>query len=85
MDDAAFFAANSVVEGEFLLTASFTVYLLRPVLEGRLVARGSLVHQTRRTFVADAALFDSEDNQIGRGNGSFMRSGILLDERVGYL
>ncbi len=35
LDDAAFFAVNSLVEDVFVLTTSFTVYLLRPVRRGR--------------------------------------------------
>ncbi len=38
LDDAAFFAANSLVDDVFVLTVSFTVYFLRPVSEGRITA-----------------------------------------------
>lgn len=84
LDDAAFFAANSVVEDVFVLTASFQLDLLRPVSEGEIRAEGRLVHRTRRLFIAEARAMDSEDRLIARGSGSFMRSSIALDERVGY-
>src|SRR5215831_3380101 len=34
LDDAAFFAVNSLIEDYFALTASFTTYLLHPISEG---------------------------------------------------
>jgi len=34
MDDAAFFAVNSIVEDVFVLTASFNLHLLRPISAG---------------------------------------------------
>ncbi len=41
LDDAAFFAANSVVEDVFVLTTNFNIQLLRTVTEGTLIATGS--------------------------------------------
>lgn len=84
LDDAAFFAANSVVEDVLVLTASFQLDLLRPVTEGEIRSEGRLVHRTRRLFIAEAKATDSEGNLIARGSGTFMRSSIRLDERVGY-
>ena len=34
LDDAAFFAVNSLVEDYFVLTVSFNIYLTQPVSEG---------------------------------------------------
>ncbi len=45
MDDAAFFAANSLLREVFVLTVSFTVYLTRPVSKGEMKAVGQVVHQ----------------------------------------
>ena len=78
LDDAAFFAANSLVEEVFVLTASFTVYMLRPVSEGSLKARGWVTHQTGRLFFAEAQLDDGNGQAIARGSGTFMRSRIRL-------
>ena len=39
LDDAAFFAANSVEREFFVLTASFTTYFTRPVSDGSIRAR----------------------------------------------
>ena len=35
LDNAAFFAVNSLVEDVFVLTTSFTTYITRPVSAGR--------------------------------------------------
>jgi uncharacterized protein (TIGR00369 family) len=84
MDDAAFFAANSLVKDYFVLTASFTVYFVRPISTGEMRAVGRVAHRSRRQFIADAELFDSEGNMIGRGSGTFVRSNVRLGPDVGY-
>jgi uncharacterized protein (TIGR00369 family) len=84
MDDAAFFAANSLVKDYFVLTASFTVYFVRPISTGEMRAVGRVAHRSRRQFIADAELFDSEGNLIGRGSGTFVRSNVRLNPEVGY-
>ena len=38
MDDSAFFAASSLVEDVFVLTAGFTLHLLRPISAGEMIA-----------------------------------------------
>ncbi|MFK7847307.1 MAG: PaaI family thioesterase [Rhodothermales bacterium] len=84
MDDAAFFAVNSMVEDVFVLTVSFTTYLTRPVSEGFMRATGRIVHQSRRLFLAEAVVVDDKGRQIARGNGSFMRSTMPLAPEIGY-
>lgn len=84
LDDAAFFAANSLVDDWFLVTVSFNVYLTRPVSEGRMRAVGRVVHRSRRLFVAEAELSDGSGREIARGSGTFMRSNIALASVRGY-
>jgi uncharacterized protein (TIGR00369 family) len=84
LDDAAFFAVASLVEDVFVLTASYTVYLLRPVSEGEIRAVGRVVHRSKNLFVAEAELLDHTARQVGRGSGSFMRSTIPLSADLGY-
>jgi len=84
LDDSAFFAVNSVVEDVFVLTVTFTVNLLRPVSEGPMVGEGKLVHRTRTLFWGESVLYDGQGRAIGRGQGTFVRSKIPLDERIGY-
>ena len=84
LDDAAFFAVNSLVTEVFVLTVSFNIYLTRPVSEGVLRARASVVHRSRQLFLAEAELFDERGRQISRGSGSFIRSQIALTAEIGY-
>ena len=84
LDDAASFAVNSLVTDVFVLTASFTIYLTRPVTTGTLHAVGRVVHQSRSLFLGEAELHDDEQRLVARGNGSFMRSATLLTTVAGY-
>jgi uncharacterized protein (TIGR00369 family) len=85
LDDAAFFAVKSLVTDVFVLTVSYNIYLTRPVSEGVLRAKASVVHRSRQLFLADAELFDQNARQIARGSGSFMRSQIALTPEIGYV
>ena len=78
LDDAAFFAANSLVHDAFVLTSDFTIHLLRPVAEGVLVARGRVMHATSRQFVCESQLYDAEERLIAHGVGTFVRSKLPL-------
>jgi uncharacterized protein (TIGR00369 family) len=84
LDDAAFFAANSVVEDRFVLTVSFNVYFTRPVKKGALTATGRLVHRSRGLLVAEAELVDERGRQVARGSGTFLPRGPDLDNDIGY-
>jgi uncharacterized protein (TIGR00369 family) len=84
MDDAAFFAVNSLVEDVFVLTVTFNIYLLRPISEGEMAATGTIVSAGRTLWVAEATLSDDRGRQLGRGSGTFMRSRHALSETMGY-
>src|SRR5262245_11969392 len=84
LDDACFFAVNSLVEDVFVLTTSFTTYFTRPVTGGRLIARGRVVHAGKSVLLAEAHLEGSDGKEVGRGNGSFMKSRIPLSSLAGY-
>lgn len=84
LDDAAYFAANSLVDDVFVLTSSLTSHLIRPVTEGEMKAVGRVVHQSSRVIIADAEVFDHEGRQLARGTGTFMRSRIALTGDIGY-
>jgi uncharacterized protein (TIGR00369 family) len=84
MDDAAFFAVNSLVEDVFVLTVSFNLYFTRPISKGEMRATGRVVHRSRKLYVAEAELTDSRERPIGRGSGSFVKSAILLSPELGY-
>ncbi len=84
LDDAAFYAANTLVTDRFLLTTSFNLHFTKPVREGEVVAEGRWVSGRRRVLVAEARLIDAEGDEIGRGTGTFMRSRIALSSLAGY-
>jgi uncharacterized protein (TIGR00369 family) len=85
LDDAAFFACSSLVDDQFLLTASFNIHFLRPVTEGELIATGTAVHRSRSLWLGEAHLVDVEGRQVARGNGTFMRGRTALTADVGYV
>lgn len=84
LDDAAFFAANSLVHDVFVLTVTFNTFLTRPVTEGEMQATGRVVHQSKSLIIADAEVRDAEGRQLARGTGTFMRSKIPLSADIGY-
>jgi uncharacterized protein (TIGR00369 family) len=84
LDNAAFFAVNSLVEDVFVLTTTFTTYLTRPVSDGVVKAIGKVVNQNRTQFIAEAVLFDASDKEIARASGLFVRSKIALSPEIGY-
>jgi uncharacterized protein (TIGR00369 family) len=84
LDDAAFYAANSLVSDRFLLTTAFNLLFTRPLHRGPIVAEGRWLSGKRRVFVAEARLIDSAGEEVGRGTGTFMRSTIPLATLPGY-
>ena len=84
LDNAAFFAVNSVVEDVFVLTTSFTIYITRPVSQGVIRAVGRVVNSSRTQHIAESVLYDGEGKEIARGSGVFVRSKIPLNEAIGY-
>lgn len=84
LDDAAFYAANTLVTDRFLLTTSFNLHFTKPVRRGTVIAEGKWVSGRRRVFVAESRLIDEEGDEIGRGTGTFMRSHIALSGLPGY-
>ena len=84
LDDAGYFAVNSIVDDVLVLTANFTIHLLRPVESGVLVARGRVVSRGKRQFLADAQLFDGDRQLVAHGVGTYVRSRIALEAEVGY-
>ena len=85
LDDATFFAASSLVDDVFVLTASFNIYFLRPISTGTMTANGTIVSRSSRLLIGEGVLVDSDGREIARGSGTFMPSRVHLDERLGYL
>ena len=84
LDDAAFFAVNSIIEDVFVYTVSFNVQLLRPVSSGIIKSIGELKFKSSNLFIADSTLLDENNKLVGRGSGNFMKSKIELTQEIGY-
>lgn len=84
LDDAAFYAANSLVDDRFLLTTAFNLLFTRPIKEGPVVAEGRWVSGRRRVMIAEARLIDATGEEAARGTGTFMKSHIPLADLPGY-
>lgn len=84
MDDAAFYACNSLVSDRFLLTTAFNLLFTRPLRAGPVIAEGRWASGKRRVFVGDARLIDASGEEAARGTGTFMRSHIPLSSLAGY-
>jgi uncharacterized protein (TIGR00369 family) len=79
MDDAAYFASASVEEEFFILTKSYQIEFLRPVVSGMIKAIGTVVSQDEDETVAIAELFNEQGKLVGRGKGVFVRAHKKLD------
>ena len=84
LDDAAFYACNSLVTDRFLLTTAFNLLFTRPLRSGPVIAEGRWASGRRRVFVGEARLIDSSGEEAARGTGTFMRSHIALATLDGY-
>lgn len=84
LDDAAFYACNSLVTDRFLLTTAFNLLFTRPLRAGPVVAEGRWISGQRRVFVGEARLIDGDGEEAARGTGTFMRSSIALAGLPGY-
>src|SRR4249919_4000704 len=69
LDDAAFFAVNSIVTDVFVYTVSFNTQLLRPVSTGIIQSIGELKFKSANLFIADSVLYDENEKLIGKGTG----------------
>ncbi len=85
LDDAAFFAVNSLEREVFVLTTSFTVYLTRPVSLGTMRSVGRVVNSTKSQFIAESVVYNSEGKEIARGSGVFVRGKVKLVDARGYV
>ena len=84
MDDAAFYACNSLVSDRFLLTTAFNLVFTRPMRAGPAIAEGRWISGKRRVFVGEARILLADGEEVARGTGTFMRSHIPLSGLHGY-
>jgi len=84
LDDAAWYAANSLERDFFLVTTSFTTYITRPVSNGVVRAVGTVLNRNKSQFISEAVIYDDKGSELGRGNGIFVKSKITLVNADGY-
>ena len=84
MDDAAFYACNSLITDRFLLTTAFNLLFTRPLKAGPVIAEGRWASGRRRVLIGEARLIDADGEEATRGTGTFMRSRIPLTSLAGY-
>ena len=84
LDDAAFYAANSLISDRFLLTTAFNLHFTRPMKPGQAIAEGRWISGRRRVLIADAHIVGPDGEEAARGTGTFLRSHISLSSLAGY-
>lgn len=84
LDDASFFAVNSIVKDVFVLTTSFNIQITRPVSSGLLKAVGTVRFKSRNLFVGEATLYNEDGKEVAFGTGNFVKSKVQLSKEIGY-
>ena len=78
LDDAAYFAAQSMEEVLFLVTSSFNSHFIRPVNNGQLIAYGNVIETTKTQCIAESRIVNHDGKLIAHGSGCFVKSSIAL-------
>ena len=76
LDDAAFFAAQSLETNHFVVTASYNSHFIRPVNNGILTGYGTVIETTKTQIFADSYIENETGKIIAKGSGAFMKSSI---------
>lgn len=85
LDDSAFFAVQSIITDRFVYTISFECKILIPINTGIMKAHAALIENKKdKIFIASSKVFDEHDNLLGKGQGKFMKSPMLLSPTVKY-
>jgi len=84
LDDAAFFAANSIVRDHFVLTRQLNTHLLAPISGGQIRAEARVVHRTKRVLLCEAELYGADGTLVAKATGEFLVSGIPLSSVPSY-
>ena len=76
LDDAAFFAAQSVNTENFVVTTSFNTYITRPVMASddipRMISTGRVTSASKSLILAEAVMTLPDGTEVARGSGTFM-------------
>jgi len=88
LDDAAFFAAQARETKCFVLTVSFNIILMKPILPGtELTCKGNVTSNSKSVIVADSQLYTTDGTLVASGTGTFMKQPKLtiddIKKRIG--
>lgn len=81
LDDAAYFAVNSIITDAFIYTVSFNLHITRPVTGGIIKSIGRVKFKSKNLYIAESTLYQ-EDQVVAFGTGNFMKSRLALDEQM---
>lgn len=84
LDDSAYFAAASAEREFFLYTKCYKIHFKRPVKGGVLTAKGKLIEQGEKEWLAKSEIFNAQDKLVATGEGVFVKSQLLLQQQAGY-
>lgn len=84
LEDTALLAVNSIVDNDLVLTENFNLYLTHPIATGELIARGHYLNKLGNQYLAEAVVVDSENKEICRGSGVFVKGRMSLSSVEGY-
>ena len=84
LDDAAFFAVNSIVTDVFVLTLTFQLQLTRAIKAGVMTAKGKVLQNLGNQIIAESVLYDERGKEAARGSGVFVKSKVALSAEIGY-
>ena len=74
LDDAAFFAAQSLNTTHFVVTTSFTTYITRVVVPGKvptLTSTATVTSSSKGLILAESILRQPDGTVVARGSGTF--------------
>ncbi len=84
LDDAAYFAAASLVDTHFILTKSYTIHFIRPVGLDKLRAEGAVVKANDYEILAKSEIFNQNGKLVAHGSGVFVKGPKKLQDLPGY-
>lgn len=84
LDDAAYFACQSVITDFFIVTTNFSINLLRPITGGTIRAVGEIDFVSANLFTASAKLYDERGKLCATGQGQFLKSKLSLADVDDY-
>lgn len=84
LDDAAYFAAASLVTDVFIVTAGFQIKMKKPVTGGVLTAIGTLLQHSGDKLTAEAEIRDADGALVASGNGLFIKTPNRLESIADY-